>query len=380
MKKMIKKEAKKTMGRLNQVISGLKGINPDNKGILDESILCFLIQRIPNKIYPKQQISELIFKNFHALKQQSKRNKAKNYHADIMDYINFIADKKQNSVLSEESINIIKEFLTSKEFQFFDSWLDSGLNGLIDYKKSDSKIQNKYRQRLCRILKKLSNNKALYQAITTDKDLNSFCDSYAYTPFKTAKKEEKRKAYNTKIYASEKAFRRIELNKKGLLKGIEKMESELKKACDIKAYDGKNMQGDIEIESKLSKLNWRLNRLEKRKFSVCTQKEMESLIPVKQAHEKHNFSIASRSAHPAIYPDRKMDYKPCLAFPVINPYQGHSGIESTYNPLRYVPGDSVSIKDIINQDIKSCQINIVSDAMGHYQVRPVQSYGFWLSK
>ena len=377
MEKTVTKEAQKTMKIFNRVMTEINKRRYFAKPEISKACIEFLENREINRLYEYEEIQAFILRKIKRLQDKKRyalkakfKKRVDNGSFDISDIYDQIPDKKR-PVINDKFFGLAKGLLTGKQFAVFQAFMDCNTPD----RGKDLKAYKTYNKAINRVFVILSGY-ASVKALLSD-----YMDNMPdYAVYIRAKKQEKRKAYNTEVFISEKAFRRIELNKKGLNKGIEKLESELEKACNIKAYDGKNMQGDIEIESKLSKLKWRLNRLEKREFSVCTERELQSLIPVKQAHEKHNFSIASRSAHPCVYPDRKMDYKPCLAFPVINPYQGHSGIDSTYNPLRYVPGDSVSIKDIINQDIKSCQINIVSDAMGHYQVRPVQSYGFWLPK
>ena len=377
MEKTVTKEAQKTMKIFNRVMTEINKRRYFAKPEISKACIEFLENREINRLYEYEEIQAFILRKIKRLQDKKRyalkakfKKKVDNGSFDISDIYDQIPDKKR-PVINDKFFDLAKGLLTGKQFAVFQAFMDCNTPD----RGKDLKAYKTYNKAINRVFVILSGY-ASVKALLSD-----YMDNMPdYAVYIRAKKQEKRKAYNTDVFISRKAYHKIELQKKGLSKGIEKLEAELEKACQIPAYDGKVVSGDAEIEKNLSKLNWRLKRIEKREFSICTGSGLQSLIPIKPERKKHNFSIASRSAHPAIYLDRKMDYKSCLAFPVINPYQGHPGIDNTYNPLRYVPSGSESIKDIINQDIKSCQINIVSDAMGHYQVRPVRPYGFWLPK
>jgi len=370
MKKTVTKEAQKTMKIFSRVMTEINKRRYFAKPEISKACIEFLENREINRLYEYEEIQAFILRKIKRLQDKKRyalkakfKKRVDNGSFDISDIYDQIPDKKR-PVINDKFFDLAKGLLTGKQFAVFQAFMDCNTPD----RGKDLKAYKTYNKAINRVFVILSGY-ASVKALLSD-----YMDNMPdYAVYIRAKKQEKKKAYSTEIYISEKAYHKIGLQKKGLSKGIEKLEAELEKACNIKAYDGKTMQGDIEIESKLSKLKWRLNRLEKREFSVCTEKELQSLIPIKPERKKHT----------AVYPNCKMDYKPCrLACPVINPYQGgYTRIDSGYNPLRYVPAaDGLSIRDIILRDVISCRINIVSDSAGHYLVRPVKPYGFWLPK
>ena len=359
MEKMIKKEAKKTMENLNAVINRIR-INRDNGDCLQDAITNFLQSRIIAKSYSKDEIKSIVLKNFRVLKRRDERKNYKENNADIQDYIDTIPDvnkSNKNDVLLKN----IKKLISKKQMDVIEHFLAGELKG----------NDNQLRQ-VRKILKKISNYSFIAKKI---QDLD-FTQDYNYIPYikkivHVSTEERKKILEYKKATAKKKAASDI------VIYAHEKTINQLIKRRDNLKIRLANITGKDVIERIPDKEHREDNKLQNASFVI--KKDLHGLIPVKPERKKHNFSIASRSAHPAIYPDHKLGYQPCLSYPVINPYQGYAGIDSGYNPLRYVPAaDGPSIRDIILRDVISCRINIVSDSAGHYLVRPVKPYGFWL--
>ena len=363
MEKMIKKDAKKTMENLNAVINRIR-INRDNGDCLQDAITNFLQSRIIAKSYSKNEIKAILLKNFRVLKRRDERKNYKKNNADIQDYIDTIPDvnkSNKNDVLLKN----IKKLISKKQMDVIEHFLAGELKG----------NDNQLRQ-VRKILKKISNYSFIAKKI---QDLD-FTQDYNYIPY--IKKivhvstEERRKILEYKkatakkkaasdivIYAHEKTINQ-------LIKRRDNLKIRPAKK-DTKGVLFSDITGKDVIERIPDKERHEDNKLQNASFVI--KKNLYELIPVKPERKKHT----------AVYPNCKMDYKPCrLACPVINPYQGgYTRIDSGYNPLRYVPAaDGLSIRDIILRDVISCRINIVSDSAGHYLVRPVKPYGFWLPK